>query len=506
MFTLVLILTTACSAGDVTPVPETGPTNQELQDTINEVSEEVRTLQHELEGLKSQQEVESGLSITLYQGQDVLGGDILKVESLMGEKPVILNFWAAESPPSVHNLGVFQSFYEKYGDRVLVLGVDVGIPTGQGTPEQGMGVLAELGITFPAGYTKSQGTLASYGVTGTPTTIFINEGGDIHDRWTGALSEEVLTQKAEEMLAEAKQELRTSLPTPQQSTATTTPIESGKNNLTGICYRTPELQELILEELDVELCHVINSPELFRIRSLAVDMPQVKEGDFEGLVNVDTLRISTGHVEPNGLRGLENVKKLQLIVKIEDGLVTESFSGLGNIEELRIKQPSSQIPELPDMPNLKYLQVYSMRTGAGASPFRNLSNLERLELRLIIGDEDTGATEKPYEIPVNLLEGLESMKEVTIDKLVTLSGHEVQVPEELFKYNILLERVDMRYPRAFYERKTFYHLDHLQELKLLNSTHLDPVQFSELELSRNSPLYMAIKRGDTKPGGYLLVE
>ncbi|MYC36922.1 MAG: TlpA family protein disulfide reductase [Chloroflexi bacterium] len=138
--------------------------------------------------------------ITVIQGQDTLGGEQVAMTSLVGEKPVVLNFWAAECPPCRAELPEFQSFHEEYGDRVLVLGVDLGQFTGQGTPEQGRELLAELGVAIPAGYTEDSEILPKYQVLGLPTTVFINADGSIHTKWTGALNEEVLVEKAEEML------------------------------------------------------------------------------------------------------------------------------------------------------------------------------------------------------------------------------------------------------------------------------------------------------------------
>ena len=69
--------------------------------------------------------------------------------------------------------------------------------------------------------------------------------------------------------------------------------------------------EVILEMLDVELCQVVNTHELYRIRTLSVNTPSVKEGDFEGLVNVGSLRVSTGLIEANGLRGLTGLKEFK---------------------------------------------------------------------------------------------------------------------------------------------------------------------------------------------------
>ncbi len=152
------------------------------------------------DGGSEEKEMAADFPILVSQGQDALGGEQVAMASLVGEKPVVLNFWAAECPPCRAELPEFQSFHEEYGDRVLVLGIDLGQFTGQGTPEQGRELLAELGVAIPAGYTEDSEVLPKYQVLGLPTTVFINADGSIHNKWTGALNEEVLVEKAEEML------------------------------------------------------------------------------------------------------------------------------------------------------------------------------------------------------------------------------------------------------------------------------------------------------------------
>lgn len=138
--------------------------------------------------------------IIVSQGQDIVGGEQVAMASLLGQRPVVLNFWAAECPPCRAELPEFQRFHENYGGRVLVLGIDLGQFTGQGTPEQGRELLAELGVRFPAGYTEDASVLPGYAVLGLPTTVFIDADGAVFTKWTGALNEEVLIEKAEEML------------------------------------------------------------------------------------------------------------------------------------------------------------------------------------------------------------------------------------------------------------------------------------------------------------------
>ena len=193
LLVLILMLTLACSGRE--SEPEIDPAQQEMLETINRMETEIKALREEVEGLQ-----ELDLPIYLFQGQETLGGDIVEIESLTGDKPMVVNFWAAESSPSRHQLPEFPTFHEKYGDQVLVLAVDVGLATSQGTQEQGLSLLTELVITFPAGYVKDDRILAEYGIKGLPSTIFINTDGSVHDKWTGALAEEVLVEKIGEML------------------------------------------------------------------------------------------------------------------------------------------------------------------------------------------------------------------------------------------------------------------------------------------------------------------
>lgn len=152
------------------------------------------------DGDNGDREMAADFPIIVSQGQDILGGAEVAMASLLGQRPVVLNFWAAECPPCRAELPEFQRFHENYGDRVLVLGIDLGQFTGQGTPEQGRELLAELGVRFPAGYTEDAAALPNYAVLGLPTTVFIDADGSVFTKWTGALNEEVLVEKAEEML------------------------------------------------------------------------------------------------------------------------------------------------------------------------------------------------------------------------------------------------------------------------------------------------------------------
>ena len=138
-------------------------------------------------------------TFNLYQGQDVLGGQEVQLSSLRG-KPVVLNFWAGLCPPCRAEMPDLQGFYEEFSSQVTLVGVDVGQFTGLGSRNDAQNLLAELEITYPAGFTDSNKAVRAYRVLSMPTTVFITAEGDVFRTWAGALNREILSEITMEML------------------------------------------------------------------------------------------------------------------------------------------------------------------------------------------------------------------------------------------------------------------------------------------------------------------
>ena len=138
----------------------------------------------------------------LYQDEDELGAHYVKLSSFRG-KPVVLNFWAGLCPPCRLEMPDFQAFHEEYGDRVVVLGVDIGpFLIGLGSKEDAKELLKELDISYPTGYPPDDSAPREFAVVSMPTTFFITADGKIFRRWGGGLlNKEKLAEITEEMLA-----------------------------------------------------------------------------------------------------------------------------------------------------------------------------------------------------------------------------------------------------------------------------------------------------------------
>ena len=124
----------------------------------------------------------------------------MDLHSLIGSKPIVLNFWAGLCPPCRAEMPDLQEFNQEYKDQALLLGIDLGQFFGLGNLEDAKNLLKELEVTYPAGSTADSDLVKNYKVLAMPTTIFINTDGTIVNKWTGALNSSVLSDETTKML------------------------------------------------------------------------------------------------------------------------------------------------------------------------------------------------------------------------------------------------------------------------------------------------------------------
>lgn len=143
-------------------------------------------------------------SFTLYQGESELGAESLDFSNLQG-KPVVLNFWAGLCPPCRAEMPDLQRFYEDTEEEVTLVGIDVGRFNGLGNQRDAQNLLKELRITYPAGFTRDGSVMRGYEVLSMPTTVFIDSKGEIFEKWSGIITQDILTEVTAAMLrAEAR--------------------------------------------------------------------------------------------------------------------------------------------------------------------------------------------------------------------------------------------------------------------------------------------------------------
>lgn len=120
-----------------------------------------------------------------------LAGNTLTLDSLKG-KPIVLNFWASWCGFCVKEMPDFDTVYKELGEEItfVMLNVTDGV---QETRAKGEKYYAEGGYSFPV-YFDDQGTQGTnaYGVSGFPTTYFIDRNGNLAAMAEGMIDEETL--------------------------------------------------------------------------------------------------------------------------------------------------------------------------------------------------------------------------------------------------------------------------------------------------------------------------
>jgi thiol-disulfide isomerase/thioredoxin len=123
-----------------------------------------------------------------------LAGDEFSLGEAQG-KPVVLNFWATWCGPCQRELPALQAAAERYGDRVLIIGVDQGE-----SPEIVQSYVDQLGLTFAIPLDSEFAVGELYNVRGLPTTYFIDPQGIIRQMWLGEMNSITLAEGVAEIL------------------------------------------------------------------------------------------------------------------------------------------------------------------------------------------------------------------------------------------------------------------------------------------------------------------
>ena len=126
-------------------------------------------------------------------------GKPLSLEALRG-RVVIVNFWASWCYPACYEEAPsLERAWNAYKDRGLVM---VGINY-QDKDQPAKRFLTQFGHTFPNAPDPGSRVSVDYGVYGVPETYFIDKKGRMRFKQVGPVSDEMLKQQIERLLAEA---------------------------------------------------------------------------------------------------------------------------------------------------------------------------------------------------------------------------------------------------------------------------------------------------------------
>jgi cytochrome c biogenesis protein CcmG, thiol:disulfide interchange protein DsbE len=121
-------------------------------------------------------------------------GGKLQLASLRG-KVVVLNFWASWCYPCNQEAPTLQAAAKRWGDRVVVLGVDVNDPTSDARK-----FARKFKLTYPLVHDNHNVTSPKYGLTGLPETFFIDRTGKLVGHVAAAVDAAALRNGVEQAL------------------------------------------------------------------------------------------------------------------------------------------------------------------------------------------------------------------------------------------------------------------------------------------------------------------
>jgi len=114
-------------------------------------------------------------------------GKNLKLSDLKG-KTVLLNFWASWCMPCRQEAGALDKSWQKYKDKdVVFIGVNVWDEN-----SNALSYLNKFGGDYTHGMDPNEEIQVDYGGGGVPETDFIDPSGNVRDKFTGPLTEQII--------------------------------------------------------------------------------------------------------------------------------------------------------------------------------------------------------------------------------------------------------------------------------------------------------------------------
>ena len=128
-----------------------------------------------------------------------LAGETFKLSDYKGKKPVYLKFWATWCSYCKVEMPHLQSIYNKYGDDVEVLAVNVGINDSVANIQR---FFNRGGFNLPTVIDRQGDLTSRYGIVGTPHHVLIDKEGEIAYRTF--LATDTLDEMVEEWAEDKK--------------------------------------------------------------------------------------------------------------------------------------------------------------------------------------------------------------------------------------------------------------------------------------------------------------
>jgi len=105
-----------------------------------------------------------------------LAGDAIKLSDFIGNKPVVLDFWATWCGPCKEELPILEEFYKANSDQVEIIAITKEPASDRANIER---IIDEKGVTFVVVHDSSGEIANKYPSTGIPYLVFIDKAGKV---------------------------------------------------------------------------------------------------------------------------------------------------------------------------------------------------------------------------------------------------------------------------------------------------------------------------------------
>lgn len=114
-------------------------------------------------------------------------------------KPLVVNFWATWCPFCVAEMPGFEKVHQSVKDEVAFLGIDQCETCQGGSLDAARDLAKETGVTYRLAEDPNGSVFVAFGGSSMPTTLFINEDGEVVERVGGMLEEGQLRDLVERL-------------------------------------------------------------------------------------------------------------------------------------------------------------------------------------------------------------------------------------------------------------------------------------------------------------------
>lgn len=122
-------------------------------------------------------------------------GETVYLKDLLADgQPTIINIWASWCPPCKEEMPLFEEYAQKYNEdiRFIMLNATQSRPTE--TQEVALNYLEEEGLDLPIYFDVDFNSQIAFGARSLPTTIVIDENGDVIVYYPGQVTETTMEQ------------------------------------------------------------------------------------------------------------------------------------------------------------------------------------------------------------------------------------------------------------------------------------------------------------------------